>query len=597
MILPIGVLAQSSQLADSWEEVLKRKSGTVSITWYTSTPFIYKDEKNNLAGIEYEIVTGFQEYLKEKHDVDLKLDWWENQDFLGTYNTIKNSTQSGMIGASAFSITPERQKEVAFTPPYMSDISVMISSYDVPIVNSIAEFTEVFNNLKAITIEGTTYAEDLNTLKKQYKLDFEIEYIPSIENVQQVIEREEGAFGFIDLPIYMTEFNRNSSVRVKRQNLFPKKRVGYSIILPLTSDWRMPLEQYFLSQDFQEKRDTIIAKYIDHEVYETIRNLYTSGNEDIFLLTKEKEIQNEALQGKTEQIKRETTFRKYLIACVGIVLFFLLIITRQYMNRHRSALLLQQQKEKIDIQRKAIETQKTALEKRNERLLELNEEKNNLIHILAHDLRSPINQMTGLTEILLMEKERLTPGQLELVNNIQSASTRLSGMIEKILDVDGIEKTKSQNTFETILLSSFIQEVVDRFKPDALKKGIDLKFYPKGSTPIQADPIHLTQIVENILSNALKFSNAGKNVFIHINESSQFVELRVQDEGPGFTEEDKRHMFKKFQRLSARPTGSESSTGLGLSIVKKYTDLMNAKIDVESSPGKGSTFIVKFQKT
>jgi signal transduction histidine kinase len=430
----------------------------------------------------------------------------------------------------------------------------------------------------------------------QHNLDFEIEYIPSIKNVQQVIEEENGAFGFIDLPIYMTEFNRNSSVRVKRQNLFPKKRVGYSIILPLTSDWHVPLEQYFLSQNFQKERDTIIAKYIDQDVYETIRNLYTSGNEDIFLLTKEKEIQNEALQGKTEQIKREAALRKYLIAGAGVILLFLLITTWQYMNRHRSALLLQQQKEKIDIQREAIEAQKSALEKRNKRLLDLNEEKNNLIHILAHDLRSPINQMTGLTEILLMEKERLSPTQVEIVNNIQSASTRLSTMITKILDVDGLEKTEDRNTFEPIILSSFVQEVVDRFKPDALKKGIDLKFISNGSTSIQADPIHLTQVVENILTNALKFSNSGKSVAINIQESAQSIELHICDEGPGFTEEDKKYMFKKFQRLSARPTGSESSTGLGLSIVKKYADLMNAKVELQSESGKGSTFVVAFQK-
>jgi signal transduction histidine kinase len=170
-------------------------------------------------------------------------------------------------------------------------------------------------------------------------------------------------------------------------------------------------------------------------------------------------------------------------------------------------------------------------------------------------------------------------------------------MITKILDVDGLEKKEGRNTFEPIILSSFVQEVVDRYKPDALKKEIDLKFSPNGSTSIQADPIHLTQVVENILSNALKFSNSRKNVMINIHESSQSIELHICDEGPGFTEEDKKHMFKKFQRLSARPTGSESSTGLGLSIVKKYADLMSAKIEVKSEPGNGSTFVVAFQKS
>jgi signal transduction histidine kinase len=103
-------------------------------------------------------------------------------------------------------------------------------------------------------------------------------------------------------------------------------------------------------------------------------------------------------------------------------------------------------------------------------------------------------------------------------------------------------------------------------------------------------------VVENILTNALKFSNSGKSVAINIQESAQSIELHICDEGPGFTEEDKKYMFKKFQRLSARPTGSESSTGLGLSIVKKYADLMNAKVELQSESGKGSTFVVAFQK-
>jgi signal transduction histidine kinase len=113
---------------------------------------------------------------------------------------------------------------------------------------------------------------------------------------------------------------------------------------------------------------------------------------------------------------------------------------------------------------------------------------------------------------------------------------------------------------------------------------------------VSADDTHLAQIVDNILSNALKFSPRGKEVLVELSDKGRTVDLCITDQGPGFTEEDKKLMFRKFQRLSARPTSAEGSTGLGLSIVKKYTMLMGASLSVESEHGKGSTFIVSFVK-
>jgi signal transduction histidine kinase len=591
-----GATSQGTFDADSWSEVLRNKSGSITVTWYTSTPFIYHDNQGELAGIEYEILVGFQKYLKRAHNVSLNINWWENKSFSGTYEMVRTADRDGLLGVSAFSITEKRQTEVAFAPPYMSDISVMISSYDVPIVTNVADFGKVFNGLKAVTIEGTTYAEDLEALKVRHNLTFDIEYIPSHENIQQAIAGMNGAFGFIDLPIYLTEFSKNSSLRIKRQNLFPIKRVGYAVIIPRESDWSVPLEEYLLSNSFQTEKDAIIGKYLDWEVYDFVKSLYTSGNEDIFLLTREKEIQNEALLGITEQIRREAILRNFLIGGVIIILVSLVVITRLYIIRHRTTQTLHLQTQQIESQRQDIAAQKMTVERHNKRLIDLNDEKNHLINILAHDLRAPINQIAGLAQVLLIEKEMLTGGQQETIENMLAAATRLGNMIGRILDTDSIEGQQEFIPLEPVSLDRFMKDAIDRFMPEATRKGIKLRFSPDGSCYIAADSMHLAQIVDNILSNALKFSPRGKDISVEIDNKGNSIDLRITDQGPGFTADDQKLMFRKFQRLSARPTGAEASTGLGLSIVKKYTMLMGASLGVDSEPGKGSTFIVTFAK-
>ena len=106
----------------------------------------------------------------------------------------------------------------------------------------------------------------------------------------------------------------------------------------------------------------------------------------------------------------------------------------------------------------------------------------------------------------------------------------------------------------------------------------------------------IVQIIDNLLSNAIKFSNHNSNVFVTLRDEDQTIRFEIYDEGPGIMEEDKPQLFQKFQKLNARPTDGESSTGLGLSIVKKYVEAMKGKVWYESEFGKGAKFIVEFNK-
>ncbi|MTI21788.1 transporter substrate-binding domain-containing protein, partial [Fulvivirga sp. RKSG066] len=564
------------------------------IYWETSTPFIYQDENGNLIGIEVEIFNDFKSYLKKTHNISLELSWQKSESFQEMLSTVENSKTSGDFAVSALSITYDRRQKMSFSPPYMSDISVMISSGDVPIVKSETEFDETFNSLTAISIDGTTYMKDLLRLKSLRQLDFEVDEIPSSGNVLLAINDRQNVFGYIDLPIYLQNLNDRASLNIRRQNLFSIKREGYAIAYPKTSDWVGPMNEYFFDPENKEKIKEIISHHIDYEIYNFIESYY---EDNVSLLTKEKEMQKRELQNTALQMQQETNLRYGLIAIALIILIFAIVVYGMYKKRHKVAVQLEQQKQKIETQRVNIVRQKTQLEKRSKLMTQYNDEKNNLIKILAHDLRSPINHIQGLANLYKLENRELTKSNEEIINKIVSSSDRLLNMISKILDIDAIEANRVNILEEKVDLSELLDQVIVAFEKEAEAK--ELKFDWHGNhreSYVKADPVYLTEVFENLISNAIKFSEKGKSITARLENDGDDYLVSIIDEGPGITEEDKQLMFQKFQTLSAKPTAGEQSTGLGLSIVKKYISLMNGEVWCESEPGQGATFKVKLSK-
>ena len=560
----------------SWPEVKKAGKGKIVIYWFHSQPFIYRNEKGELSGIEYEFMEGFVKYLNKKYNVDISTEWIETNMFSVAYDTIKLHKREGTFGSSFFSITEGRKKEVDFAPSYLADISVLVSSYNVPVVGSVEEFNAVFSKLTALTIQKTTYEDDIIKLKKSAKLGFDIEYIPSSENIMFKLAASDSMFGFVDLPVYMMHFKNNPSLKVRRQNLFPIIREGYAIILPKGGSWLEPINEYFSDPDFLAHREEVISAYIDPKLYRMVEDLSVNANDPISLLTREKEIQFMDILNKRNQLEEETEIRYQLIVFLAITVLSLAIILVLYRKQRA--------------QQKKIRSQ-------NKHLLELDEEKNTLIKILAHDLRAPINHMQGLAQVLLMTNQ-VNDDQKEIVSNIDQSAKRLNKMILNILDVDAVEHNRTKVSLEKVLVNDLVKKVVDSFKSEAGQKQISLSYASADSDKIiLADPLFLTQVFENLISNALKFSEIGKNVSVSIVENGDNVQIQVKDEGPGITDADLPFLFMKFKKLSARPTSGESSIGLGLSIVKKYVELMHGKVWCESEAGKGATFIVEFSKS
>jgi signal transduction histidine kinase len=174
----------------------------------------------------------------------------------------------------------------------------------------------------------------------------------------------------------------------------------------------------------------------------------------------------------------------------------------------------------------------------------------------------------------------------------------MAEMVQNLLDANRIERGEMQLNLAPIDLGPALKSVVGTQRSHATAKQQTIHLESE-ATPVVVlvDPSVSVQVLENLVSNAVKYSPPGKEIFVRLKRHAQGVRVEVQDQGPGLSAEDQKKLFGKFARLSAKPTGGEPSTGLGLSIVKKMVEAMNGKVWCESELGQGATFIVEFPAT
>ena len=266
----------------------------------------------------------------------------------------------------------------------------------------------------------------------------------------------------------------------------------------------------------------------------------------------------------------------------------------KHKNEQLEALVIERTKE-ITNQKEEIEAQKDTLEGINQRLNELNHEKNYYIGVVAHDLKSPLNRIKALVELINMESDTFSDSVKQYLHLIETSVEHQRAIVTDILDLQAIEAQKINFHLKNFEIRPFIQEVVDSFFGSAQQKYIELHFESDLSTDVMAtaDPHYYQQIVENLVSNAIKFSPQGREITVSLSNTSEMATVSVKDQGPGLSDEDKSKLFQKFQKLSARPTGGEKSNGLGLAIVKQFAEAMGGRVWCESTWGKGATFFVE----
>lgn len=230
---------------------------------------------------------------------------------------------------------------------------------------------------------------------------------------------------------------------------------------------------------------------------------------------------------------------------------------------------------------------------RNAELLQLNTEKNALIDLVAHDLRNPLTSSRCAVEMLRDDPAGLSTDQADCVRLIDNALGRMRNIVNQILDVEVIESHQLRVNLQPIDFSLILKEVTDGLMGFAQQKGIAIVSVGKQVTGV-SDRSFVTQIFDNLISNAIKYSPFGAAIVLNLSANPGIIRFEVQDQGPGIDPAELPTLFSRYQRGKVNPTAGESSLGLGLSIVKKLVTVLHGEVLCESSPGKGSRFVVLF---
>jgi signal transduction histidine kinase len=282
------------------------------------------------------------------------------------------------------------------------------------------------------------------------------------------------------------------------------------------------------------------------------------------------------------------------LAAFCFIFFLGLVVIRMIDTAHRRS------DEALRQTRALNENLEHLVAERTRELERLNDEKNAFLGMAAHDLRNPAVKIRMIAETVRMEGDYSEPRIRAELATIGETATRQLGLLNDLLDVTAIEEGRVSLRPVPLDAREILRGVHAEFAGPAAAKGLELVLVPPAANapatlPALLDAAAIGQILDNLVSNALKYSPAGKRIWLTAEAMpGDRVRFAVRDEGPGLSEADRAKLFGKFSRLSAQPTGGESSTGLGLSIVKRLVDRMAGTIGVDSVLGHGATFRADF---
>jgi len=331
---------------------------------------------------------------------------------------------------------------------------------------------------------------------------------------------------------------------------------------------------YKKAWEYQSKWYELDTAIVNSETYKAIAELEEKYE------ARERENEKLLLQGEVAQQKFHT--RIMMIMLISLLLVAI------------AAAMAFMTKRKVN---KKLQATNDLVMRQNERLSELNYEKNSLISIVSHDLSTPFASIGMWSQLLQTEPGNLTPEQKKAISRIEQATNYGEKLIRHILDVEKAETNQHKLSLENLDLRIFTESIVEDFLPTAAKKNIQLHLdCAHKSLYFLSDRQLLSRMLENLLSNAIKYTTAGKQVWISVSEEKDAVSIKIRDEGVGIEPDELPHLFAKYSKISSQPTNGEPSTGLGLAIVKRIVEELNGEISCESSVGQGSVFTVVLKK-
>jgi signal transduction histidine kinase len=442
---------------------------------------------------------------------------------------------------------------------------------------------------------------------KQY--DSALYYFSITKDIQTEINDQYG-LALVNENISIIYFEKRqyaeSLIFLKKAQEYAKKINNLEVLHEISEDMARTYEKLgdfksaFLNQKQTEIYDDSLHKNsLNKEIAEL----------EVKYKVKQQVAENDLLKTKNE-LQLSTIRNKdfYIIAGVIFTILILTLLALVYRSLHlnkRVNSIIKEKNKKLQSLNKEVEKQNASIEeqkdeiisqneelyKKNQFLEELNQEKNSLMGIVAHDLKSPLNSIGGIVSALHLVGD-LNSEQKDFIGLINNVLENSIVLIRNLIDLSALENKEMKADLETVSVTEILSECHSKFMPQAMQKNISLTIFENidPNVKILSDAAYLERILQNLISNSLKFSQPGTQIILGAKVYFNQIQIYVKDNGPGISEQDKKSLFKKFQKLTARPTKGESSSGLGLSIVKGLVEELKGTIQVDSELGKGSTF-------
>ena len=477
-----------------------------------------------------------------------------------------------------------------------------------------------FNNPSKL---AEVYMQLAATYKGGGKYSLSIQYFKEAEKIISDLDNNEVKFGlYRDMAlIYKMTKNYNRALNYGKRSLQVAKKIDVRERIYEATE---TLYEIFRQQNNYTKALSYLEMLMAYRDSIHVENKALEIGKLQAQYEAEKEKQQLALVQKEKDYKAQATLSRQKVIRNAFIVGFLFALTMSvfiyghYKRKAKANLLLRKKNYEIIIQKKELLSQKDRLSilnneiahqkekisvqneilfNKNKELENLNREKDSLLSIVAHDLRAPLNRSKGLAELMKMDGE-LNNSQRKYLKMMTSVCDEGISLTEDLLCLHSIAQSQTEPDNQEIGVNAFFEQFLQGYHDKLKKKDLKLHYEPlKKEIKLIIDPKYLTRIIDNLFSNAIKFTYPGKNIYLSMSESFRSFVVSIRDEGQGISEDEQKLMFKKFQKLSAIPTGGEHSTGLGLSIVENLVQRLNGKIKVNSQVGVGTEMVLEFNKS
>lgn len=243
---------------------------------------------------------------------------------------------------------------------------------------------------------------------------------------------------------------------------------------------------------------------------------------------------------------------------------------------------------------KLLEKRTSKLEEAHQRQIkhekEIQKLKDQFVFIAAHELKTPVTAINWGIEMALEEEKDLDPEILDLLEGVHNSNKRLVRLVDDLLNVARIEAKTIKIEQKDVNLDKLIKQTIKEMESVFTKKAIEVEYDSQGEILVYADEMRLKQVLTNYLSNAVKYNKDRGKILVKVEEKKDKVKILVKDTGIGIAKKDLKKIFTKFGRVQNKKTEDIEGTGLGLYVSKQVIEKMGGEVDVESTPGKGSTF-------